>query len=393
MPGKRFDVLLRSVAALPGAWLLLVGEGPERAALERLARQLGVPDRVLLPGASGGEGPAGADGGAPVPGLPGLLAAMDVFASPSGEETFGISVLEALAAGLPVRHVTCPAIDELPAAEAPGARRVGASTAELTAELRGLRAADAYRLPVPAAVRRYDIGRTAERLMAVYTRLAGAAARPDAPSGRLTAPAERLTGSRGRPTPRGEQMSTEPTEPAPPDGAAPGRLARLRARLAPSRVAAPAPGAARCPPGGPSRCACCWGRAAGAGYGLLKAPQYTATSYVVVVPTAHTDPATALGFAQAYGRVAVNGAVLREARPAAGLPLSTLQSAVRSATSPDAPMIEISATAARPGRAAVVANAVSRALTRHGNHSAERTTVRLLSFARATPPPGPPRPR
>lgn len=36
--------------------------------------------------------------------------------------------------------------------------------------------------------------------MAVYTRLAGAAARPDAPSGRLTAPAERLTGSRaGRP--------------------------------------------------------------------------------------------------------------------------------------------------------------------------------------------------
>ncbi|WP_326806558.1 MULTISPECIES: glycosyltransferase [unclassified Streptomyces] len=200
VPGKRFDVLLRSVAALPGAWLLLVGEGPERAALERLARQLGVPDRVLLPGASGGEGPAGADGGAPVPGLPGLLAAMDVFASPSGEETFGISVLEALAAGLPVRHVTCPAIDELPAAEAPGARRVGASTAELTAELRGLRAADAYRLPVPAAVRRYDIGRTAERLMAVYTRLAGAAARPDAPSGRLTAPAERLTGSRaGRP--------------------------------------------------------------------------------------------------------------------------------------------------------------------------------------------------
>jgi uncharacterized protein involved in exopolysaccharide biosynthesis len=131
------------------------------------------------------------------------------------------------------------------------------------------------------------------------------------------------------------------------------------------------------------------GTAAGAGYGLLKAPQYTATSYVVVVPTAHTDPATALGFAQAYGRVAADAAVLREARPAAGLSLTALQGAVRSATSPDAPMIEVSATAARPGRAAVVANAVSRALTRHGNQSAERTTVRLVSFARATPPAAP----
>ncbi|GAA2613580.1 glycosyltransferase [Streptomyces axinellae] len=199
VPGKRFDVLLRAVAALPGAWLLLVGEGPQRAALTRLAWQLGVQSRVLMPGVSGDEGPAAAghDGQAaaghkgPVPGLPGLLAAMDAFASPSGEETFGVSVLEALAAGLPVRHVTCPAIDELPAAEAPGARRVDAGTAQLTAELRGLRAAGAQRLPVPAAVGRYDIGRTAERLMAVYTRLTGAAARPGSPSGHLAASAER----------------------------------------------------------------------------------------------------------------------------------------------------------------------------------------------------------
>ena len=198
VPGKRFDVLLRSVAALPGAWLLLVGEGPERTALERLAWQLGVRDRVLMPGASGGEGPpAAGDVGPAVPALPGLLAAMDVFASPSGEETFGVSVLEALAAGLPVRHVTCPAIDELPATEAPGARRVDAGTAQLTAELRGLRTAGAQRLPVPTAVGRYDIGRTAERLMAVYTRLTGAAAaRPAGPPGHLAAPAERLAGPR-----------------------------------------------------------------------------------------------------------------------------------------------------------------------------------------------------
>ena len=185
-------------------------------------------------------------------------------------------------------------------------------------------------------------------------------------------------------------MSTEPTEPAPPDDAPPGRRARLRtARLTFSRTGRTRAGRRSLPAWWPVALCLLLGAGAGAGYGLLKAPQYTATSYVVVAPTAHADPATALGFAQAYGRVAADGAVLREARPATGLPLSTLRGSVRSATSPDAPMIEVSATAARPRRAAAIANAVSGALTRHDNHVAERTSVRLVSFARATPPAGP----
>ena len=36
--------------------------------------------------------------------MPELLAAMDLFVSPCAEEAFGLAVLEALAAGLPVVH-------------------------------------------------------------------------------------------------------------------------------------------------------------------------------------------------------------------------------------------------------------------------------------------------
>ncbi|MYX60144.1 glycosyltransferase, partial [Streptomyces sp. SID8382] len=47
---KRFDTAVRAVAEVPDARLLLVGEGPERPALEDLATRLGVADRVRLLG-------------------------------------------------------------------------------------------------------------------------------------------------------------------------------------------------------------------------------------------------------------------------------------------------------------------------------------------------------
>ena len=98
--GKRCDLLLAAAAPLlgPERMLLLVGAGPEREALEAQARDLGVADFVVF----GGELPAGA-----------VLSAMDVFASPSAAETFGLAILEALASGLPTVYRNCPALDEL----------------------------------------------------------------------------------------------------------------------------------------------------------------------------------------------------------------------------------------------------------------------------------------
>ncbi|QXJ22677.1 glycosyltransferase [Actinomadura graeca] len=169
VPTKRFDLLVEAVARLDarpgpagqappgGVRLLLVGDGPERDALGRLARRLGVSGRVILAG--GTDDVAGA------------LSAMDVFAAPSVQETFGLGVLEALAAGLPVRYTTCPALDDLPPGEAPHARHVPADAGAWTTELALL--ADpgrgpVQRAPVPAAVARYAIAEQAERLARLY---------------------------------------------------------------------------------------------------------------------------------------------------------------------------------------------------------------------------------
>ncbi|MGW4566345.1 lipopolysaccharide biosynthesis protein [Streptomyces sp. NPDC004561] len=127
----------------------------------------------------------------------------------------------------------------------------------------------------------------------------------------------------------------------------------------------------------------------GGGYGVLKTPTYTATSYVIAVPTAGSDTATALGFAQAYGRVATQLAVLGDAQMWAGVPVNTLRDNVRTATSPDAPMVAVSATSARPAQAAGMANAVAEALTRHANAAKADTHVQLLQFSRALKPTAP----
>ncbi|MFF3287966.1 glycosyltransferase [Streptomyces sp. NPDC003023] len=157
VPGKRFDVLVEAVAALPGVRLLLAGDGPERDALRALAVRLGAADRVRLLGECDGDDVAA------------LLSAVDLFVSASREEAFGLAVVEALAAGLPVLHGVCPAVDDLPPHDAPGATRLrDGGVRELTAALRTRAAAGPNRLPPPRAVGHYDIARSSRLLMDVY---------------------------------------------------------------------------------------------------------------------------------------------------------------------------------------------------------------------------------
>jgi glycosyltransferase involved in cell wall biosynthesis len=74
--------------AWPDAVALLVGDGPERAALEALARELGVAERVRFLGSRTD--------------VPALLAISDLLVHPSTEEGFCNAILEAMAAGRPV---------------------------------------------------------------------------------------------------------------------------------------------------------------------------------------------------------------------------------------------------------------------------------------------------
>ncbi|WP_406137859.1 glycosyltransferase [Streptomyces sp. NBC_01089] len=211
VPGKRFDLLVRAVAALPEVRLLLAGDGPEREALRTLAGQLGAGDRIHLIGEcdalpdglsdalpdgrpdvlSGGShtgppagptaGPhAGTTAGPPSgptarPTVPAVLDAADVFVSASDEESFGLAVVEALAAGLPVLYAVCPALDDLSAGPVPGAVRVPGGAAEIEAALRHQLSLGARRLAPPAVVGHYDIARSAAGLLGVYARTVAAA--------------------------------------------------------------------------------------------------------------------------------------------------------------------------------------------------------------------------
>ncbi|MFI7414737.1 glycosyltransferase [Streptomyces sp. NPDC049627] len=165
-PGKRFDLLVQALGLLPlDVRLLLVGGGPEEETLRRTARDLGLAERVVLTG----ERPYQPDPGDKAPGLVSLLSAMDVLASPSPEESFGLAVVEALAAGLPVLYTSCPAVEDLPPDAAPGARRVTGGAGAYAREVLRLRAAGPGERTVPEVVRRYDIACTARQLMDLYT--------------------------------------------------------------------------------------------------------------------------------------------------------------------------------------------------------------------------------
>lgn len=98
---KGQDVLIRAMPAIrrqvPGARLLLVGDGPRRGALGRLAQACDVGDAVVCTGS------------VPGPELPAYYAAGDVFAMPCRTrgkgldvEGLGLVFLEAAATGLPV---------------------------------------------------------------------------------------------------------------------------------------------------------------------------------------------------------------------------------------------------------------------------------------------------
>lgn len=126
----------------------------------------------------------------------------------------------------------------------------------------------------------------------------------------------------------------------------------------------------------------------GLGYAFAATPQYAATSYVLVVPD-RADSPTALGFAQAYGRVVTGSAVLVGAQAAAGTPADRLRGHVQAQTSPDAPMISVTGTASSGTAAARYANAVAQSLAATGNRNAPNTGVRLLVFSPASPPASP----
>ena len=89
---KGFKYLLRAVRELcnsfDGLKVVIVGEGPDRAAIERMIEEFGLQSNVLLAGQQSD--------------MPGVYAAMDIFVLPSLNEGLPMTILEAMAASRPV---------------------------------------------------------------------------------------------------------------------------------------------------------------------------------------------------------------------------------------------------------------------------------------------------
>ena len=162
-PIKDQATLVRAFAGLareqPEAELWLVGEGSEEAALRQLAAAEGMAARTLFWGRR-------AD-------IPELLGQMDVCAfSTTRDEGFGIALIEAMAAGLPVVASDVPACREVLADGDAGMLVPAGNPATFAAALRavlrdpGLRAAWAAR-----ATARVCAAYTAERCAADWYRL------------------------------------------------------------------------------------------------------------------------------------------------------------------------------------------------------------------------------
>jgi glycosyltransferase involved in cell wall biosynthesis len=166
---KGLDVLIRAFAiarhTAPEARLVIAGPDDEalQRALEAIAAREGVADRVTFTGMLRGREKMAA------------LAAARAWALPSHSENFGIAVLEAMAAGLPV--IVSPGVNIAPEIAAADAGVV----CEQTAEAFGREIADLLRDDARCAVlgrrgrefaRRYDWDSVAPRLAAMYEQAA-----------------------------------------------------------------------------------------------------------------------------------------------------------------------------------------------------------------------------
>jgi glycosyltransferase involved in cell wall biosynthesis len=153
-PNKRIDMAIEAAAPLLGdqTKMLIIGRGEEMEHLQGLVARLGLTEHVIFGGYQ-------AD-------MTAMLSAFDLNLTTSLQETFGLSVLEALANGVPVLYTTCPALDGI---STDRARQVEGSVRALRAELaKEIEAGVRARQPVIEVFDQYGIDSVAVRIDDLY---------------------------------------------------------------------------------------------------------------------------------------------------------------------------------------------------------------------------------
>jgi glycosyltransferase involved in cell wall biosynthesis len=98
-PVKHIPDLIDAIGQLDGIRCLIFGEGQQRADLARQIAELGLADRVILRG--------------PIKGPAEALSQIDLLVLPSEAEGFGLVLIEAMAAGVPVVATNAPGIRDV----------------------------------------------------------------------------------------------------------------------------------------------------------------------------------------------------------------------------------------------------------------------------------------
>lgn len=167
-PEKNINFLLQSFAGIahliPNVYLLIVGGGKRQfeEELQDLIAQLGIASRVRITGMIAYED------------IPAYLSMCDIFVTTSVAETFGMSTVEAMGAGLPIMAIHSPGTSDIVEDGKTGflSRE---DLAAFTAKLTYLCLHPALRKEMGAAAReasqQYDIERTTQILLKHYTRL------------------------------------------------------------------------------------------------------------------------------------------------------------------------------------------------------------------------------
>ena len=162
-PVKNLPRLVRAFAGLPEEWqLVILGEGPEREAIRAEAMRLGQGHRVHLPGFV--PDPARAAG------------LFDMFALSSDSEQFPVSVVEAMAAALPVVAPAVGDVADMVAPENAPFITTPGDEAALAAALAALAGDEGLRVRIGAAnrdraAREYDEAGMIAAYRALYARV------------------------------------------------------------------------------------------------------------------------------------------------------------------------------------------------------------------------------
>jgi glycosyltransferase involved in cell wall biosynthesis len=157
-PQKGVDVAVRALPVIrerhPTVHLVVLGEGPQRAELERLARSLDVP--VYLPGR--------------VPDVAAWLRRADLLVHPARWEGFGLAILEAMLAAVPVVATSVSSIPEIVVDGETGLLVPPDDTAALAAAVMRILddPGDYGQRGLACAKAEFSVARMAERTLAVY---------------------------------------------------------------------------------------------------------------------------------------------------------------------------------------------------------------------------------